>query len=251
MGLLQQSAACIVTGDASLNEALCSGTPFWYAAEPHKGLVKRNLHERVAQLVQMPGQGSQAPCLAGSTGSIASSRADCHTADIRNDLTVSTLAAQLVLIWWGWVEWGVEGKLGKVHLALHSGTEGAPVANLTDMQQRALDWAGAHDDWTVVASAIDALGSALDSQKEYEALPNEGSRPQSTAFSSLKAGFEIVSRRIIRDCGHLGAAIESALGLLDPQPFLHGDAAGAGDSVGCAADANPKKEPLAAVAACS
>jgi hypothetical protein len=34
--LLSCAAAAVVTGDASLNEALCFGVPFWYSCEPHK-----------------------------------------------------------------------------------------------------------------------------------------------------------------------------------------------------------------------
>lgn len=45
--LLRGSRAAIVTGDGSLNEAICLGTPFWYSAEPHKGDVRDGLIHRL------------------------------------------------------------------------------------------------------------------------------------------------------------------------------------------------------------
>ena len=41
--LLATAACAVVTGDATVNEALCFGVPFWYSAEPHKVFFERDL----------------------------------------------------------------------------------------------------------------------------------------------------------------------------------------------------------------
>jgi hypothetical protein len=46
--LLARSAVAVVTGDASLNEALAFGVPFWYSAEGHKAGVARDLRARMS-----------------------------------------------------------------------------------------------------------------------------------------------------------------------------------------------------------
>jgi hypothetical protein len=45
--LLHSASACIVTGDASLGEAICGGVPFWYAAPGHKRDVAADLQKEV------------------------------------------------------------------------------------------------------------------------------------------------------------------------------------------------------------
>lgn len=41
--LLATAACAVVTGDATVNEALAFGVPFWYSAEPHKVFFERDL----------------------------------------------------------------------------------------------------------------------------------------------------------------------------------------------------------------
>ena len=46
--LLSHADAAVVTGDASLNEVICYGVPFWYSCEPHKVATRAALLRLVA-----------------------------------------------------------------------------------------------------------------------------------------------------------------------------------------------------------
>jgi hypothetical protein len=57
--LLARAAAAVVCGDASLNEAICAGTPFWFSADGHKIFSEAELEGLVRSLAaSSPGAGT-------------------------------------------------------------------------------------------------------------------------------------------------------------------------------------------------
>ena len=86
-GALQHARFSCVTGDASLNEAITLGRPFWYGTAGHKVGVWQALLGRMHELEGVP-----------------------ETAH----------AAGAVLSWWAWVSHGMEGRAAAAHMQ-HAG----------------------------------------------------------------------------------------------------------------------------------
>jgi len=196
--LLATSDAAVVTGDASLNEAICTGMPFWYAVPPHKVGVRQSLYCRVASYCD---------------GKRSSSALEPSTCPATSHLS---LAAVLVLSWWGWVEYGVEGKLGGMHLNLDIGSQehGAvsKQAPLTEAQQLALDGSKPHRDWSSV------MKCAEDFRAEFELL-----QPPPQAGLPLQVAFSVVCAKLRADCCRLDDAIlDSLLQQLGPSASTEG-----------------------------
>ncbi len=192
---MSRSHAVVATGDASLNEAVCSGKPFWYAAAPHKIAVRQALLRRVAG---MAGGG------------------------VPGKATPLSAAARLVLSWWGWVEFGVEGGVGALHLGMKVGSM-PPTACSGQQGERdsascveEMRTAQPHNDWLAVQEQADAF-----QQLHVETAPGTLDRPASV----LETAFQLVSAELQNQCCNLDSRILEALQLDTDCPVSHCESA--------------------------